>query len=420
VSLLILAVFVGQGVGDPPEYKSLNRQQKTDYGPNQDSLMRIWTVYVGQGDGLLIQLPPKCNYDPDPSDDDSSRTETVDILIDGGSHRTENRTLMESFLLHLYDEPVTIEHAVITHHDGDHVTGLIHMLTGDSIGVDAIYHNGLASYRRGKRGFSNSTTATQAIRSISGGQLTRGMAFLEDDDDGQGKKLRDSDLIGGMNDLRQRLNDDEFQGVYDELASAVIDKGEPVAVRAFQRCAAGGSLNSFIAEREAQLDRGVNLSGIEFKLLWPLPRARKYGGWSETINGNSVTFRLDYGKFSMLFTGDHNEKSEEKLIEQLNGEVEILNVDVLKVPHHGSRLGSAGDRFFHAVHPALAILSVGQMHHLPAQETLDALERVHAQVWSTRWDGCIQLRTDGERLDVQPFRPRRGRVERSMTRQMSH
>lgn len=335
VSLLILILCVPYAFGTPPNYKSFHRDQRTDYQPNPDDLMRIWTVYVGQGDGLLIQLPPKCNYDPDPTDDVSSRTETVDVLIDGGSHNPQNETIMESFVLNLYDEPAIIEHAVITHHDGDHVKGLIHILTGDSVGVESIYHNGLASYRRGKRGFSNSTTAAEAVRDISSGQLVRGMAFLEPDDDDQGKKLSEDYLINTKQELQEGLNNDEFQGVYDELANAVVDEDDPIEVRLFQRCVENGP---FIEEREAKLNRGVDLAGIEFKLIWPLERARKYGGWGETINGNSVTFRLDYGDFSMLFSGDHNEKSEEKLVEHLSdtNELDLLNVDVLKVPHHGS------------------------------------------------------------------------------------
>ena len=354
--LLVLILCVPWAWGVPPNYKSFPRKQRTVYQPNPDDLMRIWTVYVGQGDGLFIQLPPKCNYDPDLKNGDSTCTETMDILVDGGSHYDKNATRMEAFLKNLYEAPILIEYAVITHHDSDHVKGLTHILKGKSVSVEAIYHNGLASYRRGKRGFSNSTTAAEAVRDISGGQLVRGMAFLEPDDDDQGKKLREDYLINTKQELQQRLNNDEFQGVYDELANAVVDKEDPIEVRVFQRCVENGS---FIEEREAQLNRGVDLAGIEFKLIWPLERARKYGGWSETINGNSVTFRLDYGDFSMLFSGDHNERSEEKLIEHLDdaNELDILNVDVLKVPHHGS--SHAYEPFFRLVQPVLSVASMG-------------------------------------------------------------
>jgi len=356
VVILILLLCVPYTVGTPPNYKSFKRDQRIDHQINPDDLMRIWIVYVGQGDGILIQLPGKCNYDPDSADDVTSRTETVDIMIDGGSHSPQNETLMENFLLRLYDAPAIIEHAVITHHDGDHVKGLIRILTGNSIGIESIYHNGLASYRRGKRNFSDSTTAKEAVRERSSGQLVRGMAFLDPDDDDQGKKLRESYLINTKQALQQRFNNDEFQGVYTELANAVLEEEDPIEVSTFQRCVENGS---FIEERESQLNRGADLSDIEFRLIWPLQRARKYGGWSETINGNSVTFRLDYGDFSMLFTGDHNEKSEEKLVEHLNEtyESDLLNVDVLKVPHHGSWHGY--ETFFRNIGPVLSVATMG-------------------------------------------------------------
>ena len=356
--LLVLILCVPWAGGAPPNYKSfLRRDQRTVYQPNPDDLMRIWMVYVGQGDGLLIQLPQKCNYDRGSTGDDSSKTERVDVMIDGGSHKTENETLMESFLLNLYDKPAIIEHAVITHHDSDHVKGLIHILTGNSIGVESIYHNGLASYRQGKRGFSNSTTAAEAVRTISGDQLVRGMAFLEKkdpNDDKQGRKLDNSYLVSTKAELRQGLNNDEFHGVYRELANAVVHEEDPIEVRWFQRCFEKGN---FIRDREDQLDRGVDLRGIDFRLIWPLKRPRKYGDWGETINGNSMTFRLDYGDFSMLFTGDHNEKSEEKLVEHLKDKLDLLNVDVLKVPHHGS--SHAYERFFRLVQPVLSVASMG-------------------------------------------------------------
>ncbi|MHC4475383.1 MAG: ComEC/Rec2 family competence protein [Planctomycetota bacterium] len=364
-SLLILILCVTYAAGFPPEYKSFQRDQRIDYQPNPDDLMRIWMVYVGQGDGLLIQLPPRCNYDPDPGDEISSRAETVDVVIDGGSHRPQNETLMESFLLDLYESPVIIEHAVVTHHDADHVRGLIRILTREWVGVQSIYHNGLASYRRGKRGFSNSTTAKEAVREVKGGQLVRGMAFLEPSDDNRGEKLKDDYLIDTKDNLQERLSNDEFHGIYRDLARAVVDKDQPIEVEWYQRCVENGP---FINEREVQLDRGVDLTGIEFRVIWPLERARKYSSWSETINGNSVTFRLDYGDFSMLFTGDHNQKSEERLLDHMDANVlDLLNVDVMKVPHHGSGGEHAYEQFFRRrdsngryVRPVLSVASMGE------------------------------------------------------------
>jgi beta-lactamase superfamily II metal-dependent hydrolase len=338
----------------PPDYATFHREQKENYDPEPDDLMRIWMVYVGQGDGLLIQLPPKNSYDPDPEDEDPSRTERVDILIDGGSSLNSNVGRMESFLTRLYEDP-TVEHAVITHHDSDHVKGLIYMLEQDSVAVESIYHNGLASYARGKRGFSNGTSGSIAVIDKRSGQLRKGMAFLEDD----GERMKPGYLIEDLAALEQGLEDEDFQGTYADLAGAVVNETAPIEVTAFGRCREGGS---FIEEREADMDRGVDLTGISLELLSPMDPPRKYGGWGETINGNSVTFRLEYKNFDMLFTGDHNEKSEEALLEHLEqaGKLDLLSCDVLKVPHHGSSHAYKDFLGRNGCNPVVSIASMGE------------------------------------------------------------
>jgi len=118
----------------PPEYKSFKRKQEIDYSPKPEELMRIWMVYVGQGDGILIQLPAK------------EGDETIDIMVDGGPSNKSNNFGMRQFLEELYgDGQITIEHVVISHHDTDHIAGITRVLEADKIAVESIYHNGLAS-----------------------------------------------------------------------------------------------------------------------------------------------------------------------------------------------------------------------------------------------------------------------------------
>ncbi len=113
-------------------------------------------------------------------------------------------------------------------------------------------------------------------------------------------------------------------------------------------------------------------------------------------NDNSLVMRLSYGDISVLLTGDIDEPGLPGLLEAGNR----LRSTLLKVPHHGSRLGLSGARLLELVRPSWALLSVGQSHHLPAAETLEVLAQAGAQVRSTRRDGAIQIRTDGHRLLV--------------------
>jgi len=154
------------------------------------------------------------------------------------------------------------------------------------------------------------------------------------------------------------------------------------------------------------LGAGVMLGGDAGDVMDVLhPPRGLVPGTPPASNDNSVVLKVTRGSISLLFCGD----IEEGGLPWLLGAGDRLRSTVLKVPHHGSRLGSLGERFFGVVEPQVAILSVGRLHHLPAPETLGALERTGAVLLSTCRDGAVRLRTDGRRLDVHTFRTQRKR-----------
>jgi competence protein ComEC len=135
-------------------------------------------------------------------------------------------------------------------------------------------------------------------------------------------------------------------------------------------------------------------SGVHIEVLHP--PCGFVPGTVGSSNDNSVVLKLTNGLVSILLTGD----LEEEGLPWLLASGESLRATVLKVPHHGSRLGDAGAQFFEVVHPRVAIVSVGRLHQLPAQETIEALRRVGARLYSTREHGAVSLRTNGRRLEV--------------------
>ena len=130
------------------------------------------------------------------------------------------------------------------------------------------------------------------------------------------------------------------------------------------------------------------------------PPAGLLPGVAPESNDNSAVLRVTMGSISMLLTGDIEEAGLPVLLHNAAG----LRSNVLKVPHHGSRLGAAGEALLAAVRPDIAVLSVGRIHHLPARETLDQLARYDVPTLSTRDAGAIQLRTDGTHLQVRTFK----------------
>ena len=80
----------------------------------------------------------------------------------------------------------------------------------------------------------------------------------------------------------------------------------------------------------------------------------------------------------------------------------MTSLDFYKVGHHGSSTSSS-DEFLSAVHPELAIISVGARNTYghPSNDVLHALARAGAEVLRTDQAGTIVVRTDGVHLEIE-------------------
>lgn len=106
-----------------------------------------------------------------------------------------------------------------------------------------------------------------------------------------------------------------------------------------------------------------------------------------------------FGVVRFLLVGDAERPEEDWLLEQHWDE---LRADVLKVGHHGSSTSSS-DAFLAAVHPEVAVISVGagNKYGHPSSDVLRALSRVGAEVVRTDQAGTVIVRTDGSRLEIE-------------------
>jgi competence protein ComEC len=117
-------------------------------------------------------------------------------------------------------------------------------------------------------------------------------------------------------------------------------------------------------------------------------------------NDNSVVLKVTKGAISFLLCGDLEEQGVPWVLQW----GDAVRATILKVPHHGSALGAATQAFFERVHPEVSIISVGRVHHLPSSEVVNALARVGTQLYLTRRDGAVTVRTDGTQLFVRTFK----------------
>jgi competence protein ComEC len=112
----------------------------------------------------------------------------------------------------------------------------------------------------------------------------------------------------------------------------------------------------------------------------------------ENINNASIVFRLHYGGFSMLFTGDNEKEGEERILELFSPAALVSTI--LKVGHHGSRT-STSSPFLEAVRPEAAIISCGRRNKFkhPHRSTLKKLEAV--RTYRTDKHGAIIIKSNG-------------------------
>ena len=343
-----------------PNVPGISRtQSRSPASISEQQRLRIWLIDVGQGDSILIELPPGVSAAlGNPAGD------PVNLLVDGGASPVTLAKKTPLFLHQLYGNGVTIEHMVLTHHDRDHVVGLTRVLEDDTIRVDNVYVSGLAAFRRG-------------VRDIPATGNSRG--FIGDKNRSLGRftstgSLDSRYLVDTFPVLKARVAADELASDYGDFASAIVDKTKPAKVRGFQQgCFGCGALDAL------KTPKAGSRPAFSLTTLWPMKRPRGYSQWDKTTNGNSIAFRLDYGGFSMLFTGDLNTQSEPDVIANLEDaqRTELLDVDVFKAAHHGSD-HNAPEFLKHArLKPVVSVASMGGAGFMayghPSLDTVETL-----------------------------------------------
>lgn len=113
-------------------------------------------------------------------------------------------------------------------------------------------------------------------------------------------------------------------------------------------------------------------------------------------NEHSVVLNVIYGESEFLFTGDAGIHQEERLLHQYG---DLLDTDVLKVGHHGSRT-SSGIQFLNEVTPKLAVISLAESNRFrhPHRAAVNRLGQTDAELLFTSMEKAIILESDGTRI----------------------
>lgn len=116
-------------------------------------------------------------------------------------------------------------------------------------------------------------------------------------------------------------------------------------------------LEKFLKEHKIEgeiLNAGdkLTIGGVSLEVLWPdeSENGVLYDNATD-LNNRSLVVRFDHGEFSALFVGDLYKEGEENVIAR-NGDK--LDVDLLKIPHHGHKTSSSKE-FGAATTPQIAV-----------------------------------------------------------------
>ncbi|MGN1337030.1 MAG: ComEC/Rec2 family competence protein [Candidatus Coprovivens sp.] len=114
------------------------------------------------------------------------------------------------------------------------------------------------------------------------------------------------------------------------------------------------------------------------------------------LNATSIIINMLYGEKSYLFTGDTTEEVEATILNK------NIDIDVLKVAHHGSRYSSSYE-FLNIATPEFAIVSVGEenSYEHPHIEAINRIKKHTNNIYMTKDVGTIHLTSDGKNIDIE-------------------
>ncbi len=310
---------------------------KTGYVKNSalgdESLLEVYFIDVGQGDGVLIRTPDGRH-----------------LMIDGGYTRAKQPTGKNAadfvdwkFAKDYGLGQIHLDVMMASHNDADHYGGLWDLLNVDEIEeldaqdvrVDAFYHAGVGWWINssdGKRWLGPTSADGKFLTQLMG-KRSQVVAALKED------------------------ADPKLQGEWAEFMKTAT-KAKTL----------DGSATPI--QRLSQTDTHVpgfdgSSGGVAIRVLGPVetkvdgqPALHNYASAdSKNTNGNSLLLRLDYKRSRILLTGDLNKDSQRQLLDDYTGNRIELQCDVAKACHHGS--DDVSYEFLSAMRPAVTVISSG-------------------------------------------------------------
>jgi competence protein ComEC len=133
----------------------------------------------------------------------------------------------------------------------------------------------------------------------------------------------------------------------------------------------------------ADAQEDFNLSDLKIDILYPFQE----NTWVEKdLNNQSVALRIVFPQMSFILTGDLELEAENDLIKS----TEILQSDIMKAGHHGSKTSNS-EKILNKARPKEVVISVGKdnKYNHPHREILDRLNKLGIKIRRTDLEGTI-------------------------------
>ena len=141
----------------------------------------------------------------------------------------------------------------------------------------------------------------------------------------------------------------------------------------------------------------ITVGPTSLSVIWPSESHVLGVTTDANLNDGCVVLWLHYGSFDALFPGDADAHVEPYYV---GGPLADGRVEVLKVPHHGSRTGMT-QAFVDWLKPAVSIISVGKNSYgHPSKEAIDMLQNIGSKILRTDQKGDIEITSDGKDFGV--------------------
>ena len=335
--------------------------------PSPPKDLEITALYVGQGDGFLIR---KGNF-----------VMTIDNGSSSDKHFPENTLLPYCKAKRIHK----IRYALITHSDIDHTSGILAILEERST------ENYKSNY---KLQIENLILPVQAkddyrydfLKRLAGRHGARLLYWKNGNSIVYGNK---NHSVSGTTPPSDTLPSSGTTPPSDTLPPS----GTAPSSDTLPPSGTAPSSDIIPPSDTAPSEKSAFLS---LRCYYPLTDAPM-----EEANAHSLGCVLQYGDFSMVFTGDMPEDAEEAMLSAIKKEGQSPSVDIVKLAHHGSKTSSS-PIFLSETKGKFALFSYGKNNRYghPHQITLEKCSYFQLIPLETAKLGEIQIKTDGKKYEI--------------------